>query len=172
MYPLIRVEKRHPDGSPRAAWQGYRMPDHEGTVRVWTPPCTPRVHVNGRWTPEAPLLTAWSSGERFVAHRYEDPEGLTVYVDVVRAVEVTPPLFAYTDLYVDVILKYDRVWSKDEELLARLAANEAQSAAEVLDALMGMGRARVWPFDLASARYAVPDDVRTLPPGAEAELAR
>ncbi len=85
---------------------------------MWTPPRTPRVHVNGRWTPEAPLLTAWCSDERLVAHRYEDPEGLTVYVDVVRAVEVTPHLFAYTDLYVDVILKYDRVWSKDEQRLA------------------------------------------------------
>lgn len=34
IYPLVRVEKLHPDGSPRAAWPGYRLPDVNGWARV------------------------------------------------------------------------------------------------------------------------------------------
>lgn len=171
MYPLIRVEKRHPDGSPRAAWHGYRLPDHDGVIRVWTPPRTTRVHVNGRWTPDAPLVTAWSPGERSVAHRYDDPEGPTVYVDIVRTVEVTPHLFAYVDLYVDVIFQFERAWTKDEELLVRLAEDEALGVTVVLEALLAAAHERRWPFDPGSPRYAVPAGARALAAGPEARLA-
>lgn len=170
MYPLIRIEKRHPDGSPRAAWHGYRLADHEGAVRVWTPSRTPRIHVNGRWTPDAPLLTAWSPGERFVAHRYEDPDGPTVYVDIVRAVEVTPERFVYVDLYADVIFKFDRAWAKDEDLLVRLAEDEALGVTVVLDGLLAAAGRRAWPFDLRSPRYDVPELARALAAGPEAPL--
>jgi len=37
MYPKIRVDKLHADGSPRAAWEGYRIDDHDGAIRFWTP---------------------------------------------------------------------------------------------------------------------------------------
>jgi hypothetical protein len=47
MYSRIRVEKRHPDGSPRAVWEAYRIDDSERVVRLWAPPRTPRTHVRG-----------------------------------------------------------------------------------------------------------------------------
>ena len=124
MYPLIRVDKLHPDGSPRAAWMGYRIEDQEGAVRIWTPGATTRIHINGRWSPDSPVLTAWKPGERFVCAVWEE-DTLEMYIDIVREVVVTPTRFAYVDLYVDVMHREGRTWSKDEELATKLDPNEA-----------------------------------------------
>src|SRR3989442_29657 len=78
MYPLVRIDKLHPDGSPRAAWLGYRLPDIAGWARVWAPPHTPRAHTQwGGWTAAEPLLTALSTAERFVPSLYWDSDGFT-----------------------------------------------------------------------------------------------
>src|SRR5712692_550411 len=99
MYPLVRVDKLHPDGSPRAAWLGYRLPDIDGWARVWSPPHTPRAHAQwGGWTPAEALLTALSSAERFVPSLYWDPDGLTFYLDIAREVRGTDRGFAFVDL--------------------------------------------------------------------------
>src|SRR2546428_8362754 len=101
MYPLVRIDKLHPDGSPRAAWLGYRLPDIAGWARVWAPPHTPRAHTQwGGWTAAEPLLTALSTAERFVPSLYWDSDGFTFYLDIVRQVRVTEHGFAFVDLYV------------------------------------------------------------------------
>jgi hypothetical protein len=170
MYPKIRVDKLHPDGSPRASWEGYRIEDHEGAVRVWTPARTPRIHVNGRWTPDSPFVTAWVPGEPFVVACYEDQDGIALYLDIVREVFITPTRFAYVDLYVDVILKNGTVISKDEELLARLAKDEARSVLATRDRLLRAVAAGAPPFRVSHPRWQVPDEARVLPPGVELEL--
>lgn len=170
MCPTIRVDKLHPDGSPRASWQGYRIPDSEGAVRIWTPAHTPRVHVNGRWTPDSPIVTAWVPGERFVTHCYQGPEGLGLYIDIVRDCDVTPSRFAYVDLYVDVSLWKGDVTSKDEEFLAKLAPDEAQAVLVTRDLLLRSVRSAEAPFRLGDPRWRVPDSARALPPGTELEL--
>ena len=169
MYPKIRVEKLHPDGSPRAAWQGYRIDDHDGAIRIWTPGKTTRIHVNGRWSPESPILTVWKPGERFVAAVWEE-ESLEMYVDIVREVIVTPTRFAYVDLYVDVMHRQGRTWSKDEELAHQLDPAEEREVLAIRDELMRALNAAEPPFHFGSARWRVPNDVRALPPGAELAL--
>ncbi len=165
MYPLVRIDKLHPDGSPRAAWHGYRLPDFDGWARVWTPPHTPRAHVNGGWTPAEPLLTALSPGEPFVPTLYWAPEGLTFYLDIVREVRVTDRGFAFVDLYVDVILHNGGVKTKDEDLLDQLDADEAETVRGVARRLAGRARAGDLFFDPRSPLWSVPADARILPPG-------
>ena len=170
MYPKIRVDKLHADGSPRASWEAYRIDDHEDTVRVWTPAGTPRIHVNGRWMPDGTLLTTWSPRDRFVVHRYTVPAGTNVYVDIIRAVIVETARFAYVDLFVDVMLEGDHAWSKDEERLAELRPDEAATVLAVRDSLLRMAGQRDGPFARAHPRWTIPPDARSLPPGVELAL--
>lgn len=170
MYPLIRIDKLHPDGSPRASWQGYRIADADGAVRVWTPARTPRIHVNGRWTPDSPFVMAWGPGQPFVVACFEDADGIALYIDIVREVIVTPVRIAYVDLYVDVILKNGVVLSKDEELLTRLDEREAQGVLATRDLLLRAVRAGEPPFQVKHPRWHVPGRDRELPPGVELEL--
>ena len=170
MYPKIRVDKLHPDGSPRAAWEGYRIEDADGAVRVWTPARTPRVHVNGRWTPESPLITAWVPGEPFVVARYEDADGIAFYIDIVRECRVTPGQFAYVDLYVDVVRWHGGVTSKDEELLENLAPDEARAVLAIRDRLLSAVHAEEPPFRFDDPRWAVTPEARARAPGVALEL--
>jgi len=160
------VDKLHPDGSPRASWVAYRVDDADGAVRLWTPPRTPRIHVNGQWTPEGGFVTAWVPGERFVVACHEEPGDFALYIDIVRRVEVTPARFAYVDLYVDVLLEHGIVSSKDEELLDRLDADEARAVVETRDTVAHAIRTERAPFLAGHERWRVSDDMRALPPGA------
>jgi hypothetical protein len=170
MYPKIRVDKLHPDGSPRAAWEGYRIEDRDGAVRVWTPARTPRIHVNGRWTPDSPFVTAWVPGDPYVVACFEDADGIALYIDIVRECHVTPTRFAYLDLYVDVILKSGRLVSKDEELLPKLAKDEARSVLATRDRLLASVRAGEPPFRTRDPRWQVSEAARALVPGVELQL--
>jgi hypothetical protein len=169
MYPLIRVEKLHPDGSPRAVWEAYRIEDHDGAIRVWTPIGAVVIHVNGRWVREAPSLQVWRPGEPFVAAVWEETS-LELYIDIVRDVIVTPTQFAYVDLYVDVMHRNGRTWSKDEELAQQLELSERKRVLATRDGLLNAIRAGEAPFQFGDPRWHVPEAARALPPGAELAL--
>ena len=169
MYPLIRVTKQHPDGTPRAVWEAYRIDDEDGATRIWTPVGTVVLHVNGRWVREHPSLGAWRPGDQFVASVWEETS-LEMYIDIVREVIVTPTSFTYVDLYVDVMHREGRTWSKDEDLAAQLDADERRSVFATRDELMRLVAAGQPPFRFRHPRWRVPADVRALPPGAELAL--
>jgi predicted RNA-binding protein associated with RNAse of E/G family len=170
MYPLIRVDKLHPDRTPRAAWQAYRIDDEGGAVRLWSPARTHRIHVNGHWIPDSPILTTWRPGDPYVIASWEEADATELYVDIIREATVTASRFAYVDLYVDVMLRDGNVSSKDEELLRRLEADEARRVLETRDALMQAMRAGEPPFTLDDARWEVAAEIRALPPGRELAL--
>lgn len=171
MYPLVRVDKLHPDGSPRAAWLGYRLPDVDGWARIWAPPHTPRAHAQwGVWTPAQPLLTAFSLAQHFVPTLHWDPDGLNFYNDIVREVRVTAGGFAFVDLYIDVSLYNGQVKVKDEELLERLDAREGAMARGVAYGLVARLGAHDPFFDTTSALWTLPSDAMDLPPGASVTL--
>jgi hypothetical protein len=165
MYPKIRVDKLHPDGTRRASWEAYRIDDHDGAKRVWTPARTPRIHVNGRWQPDSPIITAWKPGEPFVAAMWEEAGGFELYIDIVREVIVTPTRFAFVDLYVDVMLNNGAVTTKDEELLERLTPEEARAVTTTCDRLVRAVAAGEPPFRMDDACWRVSDDIRALPAG-------
>ena len=125
-YPLVRIDKLHPDGSPRASWYGYRLPDSEGATRVYRPGRTRTVHVLGIWTPVEPGVSAFQPDWGFAVHRHEKDGSPHLYIDVVRSVDVRRRSIAYTDLYLDVLVGPEGVREKDEELLERLEPDEAE----------------------------------------------
>lgn len=170
MYPRIRVEKLHPDGSPRAAWEAYRIDDCEGAIRLWAPPRTPRVHVNGHWAPDSPILTTWRPGEMFVIATWEETDATELYVDIVREATIAPTAFSYIDLYVDVMLRDGRAWSKDEELLSALSPEEAARVLAIRDELLNAMRSGTPPFNLSDPRWRVDPRIRELSPGRELAL--
>jgi hypothetical protein len=170
MYSRLRVDKQHPDGSPRAAWEAYRLADHDGAVRLWAPPFTPRIHVNGRWAPVSPVLTTWTPGDPFVIAAWEEADATELYVDIVRQATITPTNFSYVDLYVDVMLRGDRVWSKDEEKLVNLTADEAARVLTIRDRLLDHMRAGAAPFRLDDPRWHVAPEARALAPGVDLAL--
>jgi hypothetical protein len=170
MYPLIRVDKLHPDRTPRAAWQAYRIDDVDAAVRFFAPPRTHRIHVKGHWIPDGAVLTTWRPGEPYVIASLEKTSGTELYVDIVREATVAAGRFAYVDLYVDVMLREGVVSSKDEELLRELDADEAKHVVGIRDALMRAMRSGEGPFSIGHARWQVPAEVRALPPGGELAL--
>jgi hypothetical protein len=125
-YPLVRIDKLHPDGSPRASWYGYRLPDSEGAARVYRPGRTRTIHVLGIWTPTEPGVSAFHPDWGFAVHRHEKDGSAHLYIDVVRSVEVRRRSIAYTDLFLDVLVGPEGVREKDEELLERLEPDEAE----------------------------------------------
>ena len=169
MYPLIRVTKQHPDGSPRAVWEAYRIADADGAIRIWTPPGTVVIHVNGRWVREHPSLGTWKPGDRFVASVWEE-SSLEMYIDIVREVIVTSASFTYVDLYIDVLHRDGRTWSKDEELAVQLEAAERRTVFALRDELLRAVSAGEAPFRFGHPRWHLPADARALPPGAELAL--
>ena len=170
MYPKIRVDKLHPDGSPRASWEAYRIEDLDGAIRLFAPAKTHRIHVNGHWVPDSPILTTWKPGEPYVIASWEEADATELYVDIVREVIVSAERFAYVDLYVDVMLHSGKTSSKDEELLANIDAEEAKGVLATRDRLLAAMRAGEAPFRVRDPRWQVPDDARALPPGSELTL--
>jgi predicted RNA-binding protein associated with RNAse of E/G family len=170
MHPLIRVDKLHPDHTPRAAWQAYRIDDVGGAIRLWSPARTHRIHVNGHWVPDSPILTTWRPDDPYVIASWEEADATELYVDIIREATLTATRFAYVDLYVDVTLRDGTLSSKDEELLRQLDDAEAKRVIEIRDTLMGAMRAGDPPFSLKDARWHVPADIRALPPGTELAL--
>ena len=163
---MIRVDKLHPDGTPRAAWNGYRLPDVDGWARVWSPAQTPVAHAQwGNSTLASPRLTALSTAEQFVPTLFWDPDGITFYNDIVREVRATNGGFAFVDLYVDITLHNGRVKIKDEELLERLDPEEAASVRGIASILEKRASAADPLFDPNSALWTVPPDAHILPPG-------
>lgn len=164
-YPLVRLDKLHPDGSPRASWYGYRIPDRDGAMRVYAPPHTRRIHVGGSWTPRGWGVSAFHPDWRFVPHRWVDGEATGMYIDVVRSTAVHRDRVEYVDLYLDLSIRGDgAVSEKDEDLLGRLSESEAASVRATRDDLRArIARAEV-PFSVEPSFWEVPEDARALPP--------
>lgn len=164
-YPIVRVDKLHPDGSPRASWYGYRLPDRDGAVRVYAPPLTRRIHVAGLWTPPGWLVSAFHPDWRFVPHRWVDGEATGTYIDIVRSTAVHRDHVEYVDLYLDVSIRADgTVFEKDEELLSRLSDREAAAVRATRDDLRGRIAGAEGPFSADGSFWELPDDARALTP--------
>jgi len=164
-YPLVRVDKLHPDGSPRASWYGYRIPDRDGAVRVYAPPRTRRIHVAGLWTPSSSLVSAFHPEWRFVPHRWIDGETTGTYIDVVRSTTVHRDHVEYVDLYLDVSIRGDgAVLEKDEELLDRLSDGEAAAVRATRDDLRARIARAEGPFSRDLSFWDIPEDAKALPP--------
>ena len=164
-YPLVRIDKLHPDGSPRASLYGYRLPDRLGVTRVIVPPGTRRIHVNGLWRHDDTQVFAFDPGRRYVVTCWwSDPAERGLYVDIAREMRLGRSTLRYVDLYLDVIVQAGAVREKDEELLDRLDPIEAAEARATRDEVRRGIERREPLLDPAGELWSVPDDALGLRP--------
>ncbi len=163
-YPLVRIDKLHPDGSPRASWYGYRLQDRDGAVRVYRPACTRTIHVLGIWTPTQPGVSAFHPDWRFASHRHTRDGESQLYVDVIRSVHIGRDTITFVDLYLDIMVAPDGVREKDEELLAQLAGDEAARTRLARDEIRRLIDTGFPALQRDGAFWEVPADVLALPP--------
>ena len=163
-YPLVRIDKLHPDGSPRASYYGYRIPDSGGAARVYRPARTRTIHVLGLWTPAKPGVSAFHPEWRFASHRHTRDGAAYLYIDMVRSVDIRRDAIAYVDLYLDVLVGPDGLREKDEELLGRLEAEEAASVRRTRDEVRGLIASGFPALQPDGPFWDVPADALALPP--------
>lgn len=164
MYPVIRHEKRHPDGSLRRYGRGYVLEPIGEVTRVYVPAGSRLVHVNGVWTPDNNSISLFCPTWLFVPHLVENAEERGFYIDIARDVTVTNDVVSFTDLYVDIVIWNERVTHKDDELLVRLDPGEAAQVRERRAELLAQIAMGDPLFDRASPLWQLPDEARALPP--------
>lgn len=163
-YPTVRVDKLHPDGSPRASWYGYRLPDRDGAALVFRPGGARKIHVHGLWTPVESEVSAFHPDWGFAVHRYAKDNTAHLYIDIVRSVDIRPDRVVYVDLYLDVMVGPDGVREKDEELLVRLEDDEAARVRRTRDEIRRLIDAGFPALRRDDPFWEVPAEAQRLPP--------
>lgn len=101
-YPLVRLRKLIPDGSVRIGWFCYRVPDRNGSVRLFVPARTRRLHAKGSWSPDGISIVALDPTRNYVVHWWRGDRGAGLYVDTARSIDVRLGIVSYVDLYLDL----------------------------------------------------------------------
>ncbi len=167
MYPIVRVEKRIPDGSIWQRYRGYRLPDVHGVTRVFLPGGTRWWNTLGGWTtPTAGQgIALFPPGLPFVLSCHGPAGAKRFYIDIVRASTVSDALIEYLDLYLDVLIDpAGSASEKDEEQLHLLDAAEQVAVRRARDDVRTRIAARDPMFDPTSEYYAIPPGAAELEP--------
>lgn len=168
MYPLIRVDKRIPDGSIWQARRGYLLPPVASWTRVLGLPGTRWSNPLGGWTTEHVGISLFHPARPFTISCHGPGDRKSFYIDIAHRVRVGATLIEFVDLFLDVLISPDReVSEKDEHQLAvlpRSLQSFARTARDDVRALIASGDPL---FDPRSAFFAVPDDAYALEPARE-----
>lgn len=164
MYPLIRIDKRIPDGSIWQARLGYRLDAVGGWTRVLGPTGTRWSNPLGGWTTQHEGLSLFHAERPFTISCHGPAGAKRFYVDIAHRVRITPDLIEFVDLFLDVMIDGGRsVSEKDEHQLAVLPLELQTFARSARDEVRALIAARDALFDAASDYYAIPADAATLP---------
>ena len=169
MYPLIRIDKRIPDGSIWQSRRAYLLPAIDGWTRVYAPIGTRWSNPLGGWTTEFEGVSLFHGDHPFTI-ACSGPKGdRRFYIDIAHRVRIEPALIVFVDLYLDVMIDAARtVTEKDEHQLVALSVDLQRFARSARDDV----RARITRgdplFDPASSFFDVPADAVTLAPAREA----
>jgi hypothetical protein len=167
MYPLIRIDKRIPDGSIWQARRAYLLPPIDDWTRVYGPAGTRWSNPLGGWTTEYEGVSIFHPKRPFTISCSGPVADKRFYVDVADGIRVAPDLVEFVDLFLDVMIDAAGVVTeKDEYQLAVLPAGTQAFARSARDQIRRLIDRRDVLFDPRSAYYAVPDDARPLPPSA------
>lgn len=167
MYPVVRVEKRIPDGSVWQRYRAYRLPDVHGAARVYLPGGTRWWNPMGGWVTaaESTGISLFHPDRPFVISCHGPAGAKRFYIDIVRSSTIAPLLIEYLDLYLDVMIDpAGSVSEKDEEHLHRLENTEQIAVRSARDDVRARIAAGDPLFDPASEYFAVPAGARALPP--------
>ena len=165
MPAIVRIDKRIPGGSLWQRRSGYRLADRDGLARVYQPAGTPWWNPLGGWIQQTEGLAVFGADLPF-AISCHGPEGdKRFYIDVVRWNRIGPSVIEYLDLYLDVMIDAGgTVTEKDEHQLVALAPPEQVAVRATRDAIRARITAGDPLFDATGPFYAVPDELRVLPP--------
>ena len=165
MYPLIRIDKRIPDGS---IWQmrwGYVLPPVTGWTRVYQPMGTKWSNPLGGWTAKTPGLSIFNPERPFTIACHGPDEEKRFYIDVAHRVRIAGDVLEFVDLFLDVMIDpAGAVSEKDEYQLIFLAPDERRFARAARDEVRLLIAADDPLFDPRGPFYALPLDALSLPP--------
>jgi hypothetical protein len=159
MYPVVRVQKRIPDGSVWQRYRGYRLPDVRGVARVYLPGGTRWWNPLGGWitAPDSRGINLFDPRRPFVVSCHGPEDAKRFYIDIVRASTVADDLIEYLDLYLDVMIDAARsVTEKDEQHVALLEAAEQVAVRRARDEVRARIAANDPLFDPRSEYFALP----------------
>jgi len=169
MYPLIRIDKRIPDGSIWQARRAYRLPAVAGWARAYGPAGTRWSNPLGGWTAQFEGISLFHADRPFTI-ACSGPDGdKRFYIDIAHRVRIEPVLIEFIDLFLDVMIDASgAVTEKDEHQLVFLPEKMRAFTRTARDEVRGLIAARDELFDPQGRYLALPDDVAVLPAATEA----
>ena len=168
MYPLIRIDKRIPDGSIWQARRGHLLPGVNGWTRVYSSAGTLWSNPLGAWTTQHEGMSIFHPDRPFTIACHGLANQKRFYIDIAHRVRVEPVLIEFVDLFLDVMIDpAGAVTEKDEYQLVFLPAALRDFARTARDDVRRLIAAGDPLFDPRSAYYALPADAATLGPATE-----
>jgi len=165
MHPLVRIDKRIPDGSIWQTRWGYALPPVAGWTRVYQPTGTKWSNPLGGWTAKAPGISIFNTDRPFTIACHGPDEEKRFYIDIAHRVRIRGDVLEFVDLFLDVMIDAaGAVSEKDEHQLIFLPPEERRSARGARDEVRRLIAAGDPLFDQHSPYYALPEGVEALPP--------
>jgi len=165
MYPLIRVDKRIPDGSIWQTRWGYLLPAVAGWTRVFQPSGTRWSNPLGGWTARTEGISIFDPDRPFTIACHGPDGDKRFYIDIAHRVRIDEEMIEFMDLFLDVMIDpAGAVSEKDEHQLIFLPPDERRFARAARDEVRHLIAAGDELFDPRGAYYAVPLDALSLPP--------
>ena len=165
MHPLVRIDKRIPDGSIWQTRWGYVLPPVAGWTRVYQPTGTRWSNPLGGWTAKTPGISIFNPDRPFTIACHGPDEKKRFYIDIAHRVRIHGDIVEFADLFLDVMIDAaGGVSEKDEHQLIFLSPDERRFVRAARDEVRGLIAAGDPLFDPRGPYYAVPDDAKALPP--------
>lgn len=165
MYPLIRIDKRVPDGSIWQTRWGYLLTPMEGWMRIYQPTGTRWSNPLGGWTAKTSGISLFHPDRPFAIACHGPDDEKRFYIDIAHRVRVDGDILEFTDLFLDVMIDPSgAVSEKDEQQLIFLPAQERRFARAARDEVRRLIAAGDPLFDPHAVYHALPNDARDLPP--------
>lgn len=163
MYPLIRIDKRIPDGSIWQARRAHLLSGVDGWTRVYCPAGTLWSNPLGTWTTQHDGMSMFHQDRPFTIACHGPADRKRFYIDIAHRVRVEPALIEFFDLFLDVMIDPSgAVTEKDEYQLVFLPAALRDFARASRDEVRRLIAAGDPLFDPRSAYYALPADTASL----------
>lgn len=165
MYPLIRVDKRIPDGSIWQTRWGYLLPPVAGWTPVYEPAGTRWSNPFGGWISKGSGMSLFNPDRPFTIAHYGPTDPKRYYIDVAHRVRVGRELIEFVDLFLDVMIDpWGAVSEKDEHQLVFLGSDERRFARAARDEVRRLIAAGDPLFDPRGPYYELPNGAETLAP--------
>jgi hypothetical protein len=165
MYPLIRIDKRIPDGSIWQTRWGYLLPPLDGWMRIYQPTGTRWSNPLGGWTAKADGITLLHPERPFTIACHGPDDQKRFYIDIAHRVRTLGDVVEFVDLFLDVMIDPSgAVSEKDEHQLIFLAPDERRFARAARDEVRRLIATGDPLFDPRGPYYALPEGTKALPP--------